>query len=153
MSGRRVVGYVRVESAANERLARAQEKLEASIGAFGLEAVRFPAGKDLVLLGDVLRRLRREGGVMAFVWCNSDLVLTRDPYDVPDTGRAYGFHRREVPSGVTNDGVDMLYIPTKTWDDVLSADVPKLYVGASFVDWWIPRKMTAMGSYEHNSKV
>lgn len=147
MSRRRVVGYVRVESETNERLARAQEHLEASIQAFGLEAVRYPAGKRLVLLGDVLKGLREESPTSAFVWCNSDLVLTRDPYDVPDANRVYGFHRREVPSGEFNKGVDMFYVPTKIWDDVLSRDVPKLYVGASFVDWWIPRMMAHVGAY------
>jgi len=143
----RRVGYVCVEAGARARLARAQNHLETSIRAFGLEPLAYPAGERLVELGDVLANLRRETTHRAFVWCNSDLVLTRDPYDVPDENQVYGFNRREVPSGEFNEGVDMFYVPTKIWDDVLSRDVPKLYVGASFVDWWIPRIMAHVGGY------
>jgi hypothetical protein len=141
------VSYIRVEAKASGRLAEAQERLEASIRGFGLQAVPFPAGKDLVFFGEVLRAVRAEVGGAAFVWCNSDVVLTRNPFDVPDPGRVYGFHRREVPSGEINRGVDMFYIPTAVWDGVLARDIPRLYAGASFVDWWIPRRMAALGIY------
>jgi len=43
----------------------------------------------------------------------------------------------------------MLYIPIKVWDDVLSKDIPKLVLGAGYVDWWIPRCMQKFGHYEN----
>ena len=46
-------------------------------------------------------------------------------------------------------GVDMYYIPLKWWDEYLSKDTPKLYLGASYVDWWISRAMQKVGAYEN----
>lgn len=131
------------------RLAVAQEKLEQSIRSFGLSPLRYPAGKQLAELGDVLRRGREETEGDAFVWCNSDVVLTKNPFEVPDPGKCYGFHRTELPSKATTYGVDMYYIPTRSWDSYLSRDVPRLYIGASFVDWWISRAMAGRGAYEN----
>ncbi|MDX2079827.1 MAG: hypothetical protein SFU53_03515 [Terrimicrobiaceae bacterium] len=133
---------------AGPRLAAAQERLRASIAAFGLDALPFPAGRSLVRFEDVLWSARRVAAGDAFVWCNSDVSLTRDPFDVPDRGRVYGFFRREVPSGEITRGVDMYYIPVKWWDDYLSKDIPKLWLGASYVDWWISRAMQKAGAYE-----
>ena len=145
----KAVTYIRLNAVASPRLSAAQNRLEKSIRAFGLHPLPFPAGKKLVLIGEVLRAAREVSEGDAFVWCNSDVVLTRDPFDVPDPGCVYGFHRREVPSGEINLGVDMIYLPVPAWDQILSRDVPPLYAGASFVDWWIPRLMTSRGSY-HN---
>lgn len=111
--------------------------------------MRYPAGHDLVPIGDVLAEARRKTKVSAFVWCNSDVVLTRNPFDVPDPEQVYGFHRREIPSGEIRKGVDMYYIPIHRWDYYLSKDIPKLYLGASYVDWWISRAMQKVGAYEN----
>jgi hypothetical protein len=43
----------------------------------------------------------------------------------------------------------MYYIPVKWWDEYLSKDVPKLYLGASYVDWWISRAMQKVGAYQN----
>jgi len=133
---------------AGDRLSRAQEVLEQSLQRFGADPVRVPCGRRLVPIGDVLLEARRRCSGDAFLWCNSDVELTRDPFSVPDPGHVYGFLRREVPSGEITLGVDMLYIPVKVWDEVLSKDIPKLLLGASFVDWWIPRCMSKRGIYE-----
>ncbi len=85
----------------------------------------------------------------AMVWCNSDVILTRDPFDVPNPEQVYGFHRTECPSGEICLGVDMLYIPLTEWDHIISKDMPKLFLGASYVDWWIPRLMQHMKRYEN----
>lgn len=131
------------------RLAESQVQLLSSINELGLSPLPYPAGRNLVLLGDVLQAARDACCGQAFVWCNSDVVLTRNPFDVPDHGRVYGFHRREIPSGETALGVDMYYIPTKWWDEYLCKDIPELCIGASYVDWWISRAMEKAGAYEN----
>ena len=101
------------------------------------------------MLGEVLKIARESAGGDGFVWCNSDVILTRNPYDVPDPGKTYGFHRREIPSGITNLGVDMFYIPVRVWDDILSIGFPPLRIGASYVDRWIPRYLAKVDYYEN----
>jgi hypothetical protein len=103
----------------------------------------------LIPIGDVLAEARRRTSGEAFVWCNSDVVLTQNPFDVPNPDQVYGFYRREVPSGEICGGVDMYYIPVKWWDDYLSHDIPRLYLGASYVDWWISRAMQKVVAYEN----
>ncbi|MFV0337009.1 MAG: hypothetical protein ACK5LK_02025 [Chthoniobacterales bacterium] len=142
------VVYVWVENA-SERLAKAQLLLEKSLRALGLNAVRYPAGRNLCLFKDVLKQGRREAEGDAFVWCNSDVILKKNPFDVPDSAQVYGFHRTEIPSGSICSGVDMYYIPTAIWDNFLAKDIPPLYVGVSFVDWWISRAMPLYGKYEN----
>lgn len=132
----------------NPRLVKAQARLETSILEFGIDPLRFVAGPRFEFFGDVLRRARESCGGAAFVWCNSDVRLTRSPFEVPDPTRVYGFIRREIPSGDVCYGVDMYYIPITWWDDYLSRDVPALYLGASYVDWWISRAMQKIGVYE-----
>jgi len=134
---------------AGPRLSKAQQVLEESIIRHGLTPLRYPAGRDLVLFGDVLRRARASAEGEAFVWCNSDLILTRNPFEVPVAERVYGFRRREVPDGRLVYGIDMYYLPLVIWDNLLSKDIPKLYLGSSYVDWWISRKMEAVGNYEN----
>ncbi len=130
------------------RLAAAQQELEESIRALGLKPLRFPAGRKLVRFGDVLAFARRHASGDAFVWCNSDVILTRSPFDVPDPSRVYGFRRREIPDGREVFGIDMYHLPVRIWDDYLRQDIPGLYLGASFVDWWISRAMEKAGNYE-----
>ena len=142
------VAYVEV-SDAKPRLAEAQIRLRDSIERFGLDPFPVRGGARLDLLGDVCRAVRRVATGGAFVWCNSDVVLTRNPFNVPDDGKVYGFHRREVPSGEICHGVDMYYIPVECWDRWLSKDVPDLHIGASYVDWWISRAMQKVGAYEN----
>jgi len=143
------VTFLWVENPRSKRLADAQIRLKESILAWGLQPLPFPAGPRLVPLGDVLRHARGRSEGSAFVWCNSDVVLTKDPFDVPDRATVYGFYRREVPSGEVSHGVDMYYIPAKWWDDYLSKDIPELYLGASYVDWWVSRAMQKAGAYEN----
>jgi len=149
ISARKVVAYVRIDAQAPPRLAQAQDTLDKSIRLLGLNPLPYVASRKLVRLGDVLRTARSASSDKAFVWCNSDLILKRDPFDVPDPEKVYGFHRREVPSGEITYGVDMYYIPIKRWDDFLSKDIPKLYLGAGYVDWWISRAMQKVGAYEN----
>jgi hypothetical protein len=144
-----IITYIAVKTEPGSRLARAQDLLEKSIADFGLESFQYPAGKELVFFGDVLRAARDRARGGAFVWCNSDLILTRDPFDVPDPRLVYGFCRREIPSREINPGIDMFYIPTAWWDHLLSHDVPSLYAGASYVDRWIPTVAGQLGLYEN----
>jgi hypothetical protein len=143
------VTYLWFEAPRGQRLAAAQLRLEESIETFRLEPLRFPAGPRLVPIGDVLHQARERATGRGFVWCNTDVILTRDPFDVPDPECVYGFHRREVPSGEQCGGVDMYYIPFGWWDNYLSKDVPRLLIGASYVDWWISRAMEKAGHYRN----
>ena len=144
-----IVAFQWIENPRSARLVEAQARLEESIVSFGLEPVRHRAGRNLILFGELLANARRLATGHAFVWCNSDVVLTKNPFDVPNPEQVYGFHRREVPSGEICGGVDMYYIPVKWWDEYLSKDIPRLYLGASYVDWWISRAMQKVGAYEN----
>ena len=144
-----IVAFIWIERTKRPRLSNAQRRLEESILSFGLTPLRFPVGADLVAIGDVLSEARLQTAEAAFVWCNSDVMLAKNPFDVPNPDKVYGFYRREVPSGEICGGVDMYYIPVKWWDEYLSKDIPKLYLGASYVDWWISRAMQKVGAYEN----
>jgi len=144
-----IVIFLWITNPRSQRLALAQALLEESIVSFGLTPMRFPAGPALIPIGDVLAEAHRQTSGEAFVWCNSDVVLTKNPFDVPSPDQVYGFYRREVPSGELCGGVDSSYIPVKWWDDYLSKDVPELYLGASYVDWWLSRAMQKVGAYEN----
>lgn len=117
----------------------AQERLRESILSLGLEPNLFPAGADLVKFRDVLQFARDNCSGQSFVWCNSDVMLTADPYALDDGRHVRGFHRRELPSEVLCGGVDMYLIPTWFWDEVLLRNVPDLWCGATHVDWWLTR--------------
>jgi hypothetical protein len=145
----KIVVFLWIENPRSQRLAFAQAQLEESIVSFGLTPLRFPAGPALIPIGDVLAEARRRTSGEAFVWCNSDVVLTQNPFDVPNPAQVYGFYRREVPSGEICGGVDMYHMPLQWWDNYLSKDIPKLYLGASYVDWWISRAMQKVGAYEN----
>ncbi len=140
--------YLKVHPA-SERLYKAQEQLEESIAHFSLDPLPYPAGRKLVPIGHLLSKARESTTGRAFVWCNSDVTLTRNPFEVPNPNQVYGFHRREIPSGEICLGVDMFYIPISIWDTILSKDIPQLFLGASYVDWWIPRLMESLGTYEN----
>ena len=144
-----IVVFQWIKNPRSTRLAAAQARLEESISFYGLTPLRYPAGRDLIPIGDVLAEARRQTKGSSFVWCNSDVVLTKNPFEVPNPQQVYGFYRREVPSGEICGGVDMYYIPVKWWDEYLSKDIPKLYLGASYVDWWISRAMQKVGAYEN----
>jgi len=141
--------FLWIENARSERLARAQFEVEQSCAAWGLRPMRYRAGPDLVPIGEVLKFARSKCDGEAFVWLNSDVILTRNPFEVPDPKNVHGFVRREVPSGEICYGVDMYYTPIAWWDDYLSRDIPDLYLGASYVDWWISRAMQKIGAYEN----
>lgn len=142
------IAYLKIAHA-KERLFKAQQELEKSISSFNLEPLPYSAGPKLVPIGDLLLKARTMATGKALVWCNSDVILTRNPFDVPNPNQVYGFHRREIPSQEICLGVDMFYIPLTVWDTILSKDIPKLFLGASYVDWWIPRFMEHVGVYEN----
>ena len=143
----RAVVFQWIDPCPNERLREAQGRLRQSVLALGLEPQIFPAGPGLVKFPDILRfaRGRCPGG--SFVWCNSDVTLTADPYELDDGRTVRGFHRREVPSGEICGGVDMYLIPHAVWDNVLARDVPDLWCGGTHVDWWLSRAAALAGCY------
>lgn len=139
-----------IEPCRSERLRTAQAKLMDSVKAFGLDPVLFPAGPEMVKFHEILELGRKHSNDHGFVWCNSDVIITRDPYDVPDLNIAHGFHRRELPSLDITYGVDMYYIPNAVWDNLLSRDIPDLWCGAATIDWWISRACQKAGLYENH---
>lgn len=143
------VCFLWLGSLAGDRLSAAQLALEASICAHNLQPLRIRGGRKLKPIGEVLAEARQTLETGALIWVNSDVLLTRDMSDVPDKNKVYGFHRREVPSGEITRGVDGYYIPLQWWDTYLSKDIPTLYLGASYVDWWISRAMQKIGAYEN----
>ena len=141
-----------IEPCRSERLKVAQEKLLESIHTLGLEPVLYPAGPEMVRFVDILRfaRERAKGG--SFVWCNSDVTLVRNPYDVLQAGddgeTVHGFHRTEIPSGEICGGVDMYLIPCRAWDEWLGVNPPDLWCGATHIDWWLTRAAALRGCYQ-----
>jgi len=147
MKGGRIV-FQWMDPCSNERLKRAQNELLGTILEFGLEPVLFPAGPALVKFGEILEIARKSVPVgSSFVWCNSDVTLTADPYSLDDGWTVRGFHRREIPSGEICGGVDMYLIPCGIWDKVLSRDVPDLWCGGTHIDWWLTRAASLTGCY------
>ncbi len=137
-----------IEPCLNERLRVAQQKLLESVQALGLEPDLFPARPDMTKLADILQHARRNSSGESFVWCNSDVILTRSPFAIADRRKVHGFHRKELPSGELCEGVDMYLIPKSIWDGYLSRDIPDLWCGASHVDWWLTRASALIGAYE-----
>jgi len=131
----------------NERLREAQERLRDSVCALGLLPLVFPAGPDMVKFADVLGFARERARGSSFVWCNSDVTLTEDPFALDDGRTVRGFHRREMPSGEFCGGLDMYLIPNFVWDDVLAKDIPDLWCGATHIDWWLTRASVLAGHY------
>lgn len=136
-----------IDPCPSDRLREAQERLRESIVAMGLAPSLFPAGPGMVKFADVLGFARKQARGASFVWCNSDVTLTQDPFALEDERTVRGFHRREVPSGEICGGVDMYLIPNSFWDEVLSKDLPDLWCGATHVDWWLTRAAALAGRY------
>jgi len=145
------ITYQWIEPCPNERLRRAQELLKESVAALGLENCLYPAGPAHVKFRDVLQFARERSPGRSFVWCNSDVRLTTDPYELDDGEMVRGFHRREVPSGELCTGVDMYLIPKTVWDAVLLKDAPDLWLGASHIDWWLTRAASLLGKYSSHA--
>ncbi len=114
----------------------------------GLEPNIYPAGPKMVKFVDILRFARQNAKGNSFVWCNSDVTLTGNPYEVDDGKIVHGFHRTELPSGEICGGVDMYLIPCKAWDEFLGVDPPDLWCGATHVDWWLTRASALQGCYQ-----
>ena len=140
-----------IEPCLSERLKVAQEKLLDSVKALGLEPVLYPAGPEMVKFVDILRFARKHATGGSFLWCNSDVTLVRNPYEVlqeNDGKTIHGFHRTEVPSGEICGGVDMYLIPCKAWDECLGLNPPDLWCGATHIDWWLTRAAALKGRYQ-----
>lgn len=135
----------------SERLFAAQKVLLQSVYDLGLKPLLFRSGKDLVSFKDILQYARSNCDHSSFVWCNSDVVLKRDPFEVDDGVRVQGFHRTEIPSGNICGGVDMYLIPCRVWDNWLKDDAPTMRCGATHIDWWLTNTCSLRRCYESHS--
>jgi len=145
--GDKKITFQWIKDCRSERLRSAQQTLLESVEAMGLEADLFHAGPAMVKFADILWQARRSATSDSFVWCNSDVILRKNPFEIEDRDKVHGFHRTEVPSGEITFGVDMYLIPNKIWDEVLSKDIPDLWCGAATIDWWISRACQLQGIY------
>ncbi len=143
----RPVVFQWIDPCPNARLRDAQEKLRESVELLGLAPVLFPAGPRMEKFSTILSFARAHSRGGSFVWCNSDVTLTTDPFSLDDGITVRGFHRREMPSGEFCGGVDMYLIPNSFWDEVLSKDLPDLWCGATHIDWWLTRAAVLAGRY------
>lgn len=140
-----------IDPCQSARLKAAQQTLKESVESFGLESDLFHAGPQMVKFADILWQGRRNSTGDAFVWCNSDVILKKNPFKINDLSKVHGFHRTEVPSGEITYGVDMYLIPNRIWDEVLSKDIPDLWCGAATIDWWVSRACQLQGIYENHT--
>ena len=145
------IAFLWIDSCPNARLGRAQVLLKESVLALGLKPVCFECGPAMVKFADVLRFAREHAKGDSFVWCNSDVILTRDPYETNDLTKVHGFHRREIPGGEICGGEDMYLIPNGIWDDLLSKDIPDLWCGATHIDWWLTNAACLGRCYESHT--
>lgn len=142
-----IITFLWIDPCPNKRLQIAQEKLKASVLELGLQLAIFPVGPDMVRFFEVLTFARSQTKTNSFVWCNSDVVLKSNPYELDGENVVRGFHRRETPSGEFCGGVDMYLVPNKLWDEVLSQNMPDLWCGATHIDWWLTRAAVLKGQY------
>ena len=79
-----------IDPCPSDRLRVAQQRLLESIQSLGLEPSLFPAGPEMIKFGEILRHARRESVGTSFVWCHSDVLLTKNPFLLADRGKVVG---------------------------------------------------------------
>lgn len=137
-----------IENCQSERLRTAQQRLVESLEQFDIEPVLYPVGRDLVKFADILRFAREHHSGDCFIWCNSDVTLVRDPFELADRSVVHGFHRTERPSGEICYGLDMYMVPNSLWDERISRDIPDMWCGGTHIDWWLTRAAMLEARYE-----
>jgi hypothetical protein len=120
---------------------------------------RFP-GIELIEISGTPRPLYNEmlqisydkavkDGSKWFGWINGDCQLLRDLSFVNDLDvDVYGLQRLEIGIGEQCTGVDGYIIKCEFWKNILSKDIPQLYVGGTHIDWWITRAAMKFGKYD-----
>lgn len=94
-------------------------------------------GHPRQFLTDMLREARQSADGY-FAWINSDCVPTKDLDYYRSHNKVVGIHREESDGGFC-EGVDCYIFPVHLWDELYEDDAPRMYVGASHVDWWLSR--------------
>jgi hypothetical protein len=90
-----------------------------------------------------------EEGSDWFGWINGDCQLLRDLKFAQELDvDVYGLQRIEIGIGEQCTGVDGYIIKCEFWKNVLSKDIPQLYVGGTHIDWWISRAAMKFGKYD-----
>lgn len=87
-----------------------------------------------------------------FGWINGDCQLLYDPSCLIQTEQfdVYGLKRMEMYIGERCHGVDGYIIKSSFWENFLSKDIPKMYVGGTHVDWWLSRATQKYGVYKES---
>jgi hypothetical protein len=87
-----------------------------------------------------------------FGWINGDCQLLYNPEQLIANNQfdVYGLKRLEMYIGEKCQGVDGYIISCHFWENVLSKDIPKMYVGGTHVDWWLTRATQKYGIYKES---
>ena len=133
----------------DNRLIQASKLLKSSLYSFDIACKGVFSPYEYITFKEVLEHARYHTKHSYFVWCHTDVVLTKDPFEGLPEGVNYGFHRIERPSGEVCKGIDMYRIDNDLWDNVLTKDVPDLYLGGTHIDWWLSRACQKYGQYEN----
>lgn len=122
-----------------QRIEQSQRQLFTSCLLCNIKPILHVNNNETPKFGNILKDARKfaTNGWMAYI--NSDCILTSNPFNVLQIKKVHGFHRTEIPSQTICAGVDMYIIPTDFWDEVISKDIPDMYVGTTHIDWWLTR--------------
>ena len=132
----------------DERVNYAKALCQSSIKRFyGIELVEIP-GTPRPFFNDMLQKAS-EGDGDYFGWINGDCQLLINPISlIGMQADVFGMRRIELGTGEKCGGVDGYIIKKSFWNDVLSKDQPRMYVGGTHVDWWITRATQKFGKYD-----
>ena len=99
---------------------------------------------------DMLAMARAGGQNEYFGWINSDCQLLLNPQIIINQNTlldVIGLKRIEIGTGQKCGGVDG-YLIKKAFYDKHLCDGPKMWIGASHIDWWISRAAQRFGNYQ-----
>lgn len=131
----------------DDRMRIAQHMCMGSLNICSVKVIEIPE-HPRPRFGRILQTAR-EAASDWFAWINSDcqLLVPLECLNAKDAD-VVGMRRVEVGPGRVSSGVDGFLIRTRFWDEVLSLDVPEMWIGATHLDWWLSRATQKYGKYE-----
>lgn len=122
----------------NERVTVQQNKAIVRIITFGHEPVIFTDNDDRQFLSNMLTETSKLESSGFFAWLNNDCVPLIDFSLLATKNSVVGLKRIES-NGEICGGVDGYIFDINIWNDYYLEDIPKLYIGATHIDWWVTR--------------
>lgn len=145
----KIITFRAFEEYTNKRLYDATLRLRKSLIEFNIDSWHPTWAADYIPIASILKEARLSTNHSFFIWCNTDVILTKDPFEGLDSTINYGFHRIERPSGIVNYGVDMYRINNDFYDDIMQHDIPDIVMGGDRVDWYLSRCLQKYSIYEN----